>query len=800
MSTILTIGGSTITMSILSIWPKQLTYRFRGYSSLTLERRGGPLQTLPDPYLGKPLVLAMSGATVHAGDITDMDPHYTEIGWVTTYQCRDLKARCDRVPLTDSNTLTDTAAFNLQFDDPLVIASRQGRTAGQIVTEVLTMVGNATNLNARGVGGYTSMGPPPVLPSSTVADLALLTIVPPNGCFVQGEKLISAIEQFLQQWAPNFYMWIEPDTGALRFYDQRATTGHTLTMGTDPIDVTPLHRSIGDNFQRVVVRGQPIAERMVVSTLDGGLAEHFDYVSGGSTVSGSAAKAAWSPAQALFDKTAKSEGTCTCTDTLDVVVHATDAAQVWGADDWDQTATGHQGVIDLYASGGAGLVQWISRRVASNAAHTAGSSSNVVLDMALPATNYDSYKLYGVSNGLGWCWKRYTVVNTDVAHAMTRQLTYPAPWVGANGGIAVMTSYPMGSVCWSSSGSPPFEERPASFTFDPTAGTITFLQPTFVTAGYHVPSDVRALLAVNTGELVAIWPANTGGPPATTPAYGGTSNSVEGLTETLTVTCLQWRDPANSANMLAYAHDLFDSVKDTIVEGQIVYHGLYNTALAAGQGYSVTGSTYSTGYEGLNLPAQEVSLYWNFQLGQPITYTTVISVSNRRAHYTSEAFLRPDRTLQGQFFDFSDLASAAAEQGMPMGGRAYQAGLGAYDAAGAGVAAARSSDTAGVGSNGMASGADPLSQAADPLSSAIDQGQPGMANADISAGLQGQQSAAMGGGYGVGIDQGLAGDMAGQAQGSDPSPRAGPSNPNPNPVAGRGAAQQQVAADHAGGE
>jgi hypothetical protein len=759
-----------------------LTYDFGGYSTLTIERRGGALQTLPDPWLGKTVALSIGGVVYFQGNVSDSDPHWTDIGWVTTYQCRDLKARCDRVPLTDSNTLTDTCAYNLPADDPLGIGSRQGRNVGQILTDVLTMTANATALNARGVGGYTSMGPPPVLPSSTVSDLAAMTIIPPNGCYVQGEKLISAIESFARQWAPNHYLWIEPATGAIRFIDQRTVTNHTLTMGTDPIDVTPLRRSVGDNFGRVLVRGMPIAERKVVSTLLGGIAEHFDYGS----VTNSAAKAAWTPQEAVISSTAKSEGTCTCTDTLDVVVHSTDATQIWAANFWDQTSTGHLGVIDLYASGGAGLTQWVSRRIASNAALTAGGTANCVMDLALPAINYDHYKIYGVSNGLGWCWKRYHVTDATVAAAMARQLTYPAPWVGANGDTSVMTSYPMGSVCWSASGSPPFEERPAAFTFDPISGNLYFLQATYITNGNRVPSDVRALLAVNVGENQAIYPPDSGG----SPVYAGTSYTVEGMTETLTVTCLQWRDPANQSNMNAYAHDLHDSVKDTIVSGTVVYHGQYLTGMQAGQGISIAGNGYTTGYEGLSVPIRSAELHWEIGPGRAVNFTTVMQLSNRRAHYTSDAFLRPDRPIGGQQVNWDALtdvtgstaglaphtpneqeskliSQGAVAQSLygPSGAAAIQADLKPEDQEAFGFGADRAGSMGQVG--GLGSGVEMAG--ADPLGQAIGSGSVGMANADIASMLAGQEA------------------------GADPSPRVG------NMPVSRGGQAAQVAADIAAG-
>ena len=148
--TTVTIGGLAMPMNLYNFWPVRLCMRFDAYCTLTLQKRGWALPGLPDPWLGKPIVLAVNGTIYFQGNVSDADPTYADIGWITTYQCLDLKRRCDLVPMTDSNTLTDTAAFNLTPEDPLALASRQGRNIGQILTSVLTMQDNANALDARG--------------------------------------------------------------------------------------------------------------------------------------------------------------------------------------------------------------------------------------------------------------------------------------------------------------------------------------------------------------------------------------------------------------------------------------------------------------------------------------------------------------------------------------------------------------------------------------------------------------------------------------------------------------------------
>jgi len=628
MSTALTIGGSAVTFSALNSYPAELHLDFRGISTLTFSRRGGSLAGLPDPWLGKSVSLSINGTVRFQGDVVDAEPSYGNVGWITTYQCRCLRNRGDRIPMTDSNTLTDSAAYNLASDDINHIASRAGRTVGEILTDVLEMTANATALDAKGLGGYTSLSPP-TLPASTVSDLAALTLVPPAPVYIQGEKFLAALEGFVGQWAPNVAMWIDQASGEIRFTSLIGLTNHTFTLGTDRVDPTPLRRSVADCFQKVIVRGQPLAEPVLLTLTSGGLVEDFAWGS----YDNAAAKSHYVPSDFDTDQLARSQGSCSCTDTLNVVVNPADDTQAWAANYWDQTSTGKLGNAYFYYSSGSGITQFVSRRIVSNTALTAGGTCTLTLDRGLPATNYDTFAIYGLSNGASLVYRKYKVADDDQAAALARVFTYPAVFVGVSGNVATLTSAPMGSVCWSASGSPPFNEYPMAFTQDPVAGTVTFAQSLYSFLGSKPPSDVRCLLAVNTGVLTAVKPAS---------GYEGTSNTVEGLEDTLTVTCDNWRDPANQASMDAYAQDLLDSVSDTVVEGEIVIHDLFEAGLTFGTAASVTGDTYTTGWEDLALPILESRLRWNSGAGTH--YTMTLHCSNRRSHYTSEAFMRPDRS------------------------------------------------------------------------------------------------------------------------------------------------------------
>jgi hypothetical protein len=629
-TTTVAIDGTTLAMSQHDAWPMRLSLRRDGISTFTIMQRLGQLSNKPD-WMWKPVTLSIDGTLQFSGDIVDDAVSYTDVGWIVAWQCRDLRYRGDRLPYRDSNSLTDSSVWNLPGDDRNWIASRAGKSIGEIIAAVLTMDDNATALDAKGIGSYAD-DDPWTLPSSTLADLAALTLIPPNPVYVGGERLLSVVEGILSGWAPNHSMVILPD-GTIRFLDRRSTTEHTFTMETDPIDPTSLSltRSVADCASRAVINGQPIAEPKLVTLSSGGLAEDFAYGS----YDNAGAKSHYNPADEALDQAARSQGTCSISDTVTAVLTADPNTQAWDEDEWDQDH--RMGVLYLWYSSGSGIDQFVARRVVSNTAKTSGGTSTFTLDSALPATNYDHYVLYGISSGASLVYRKYKVVDPDIAAAMTRQFTYGAVWVGASGNLATVTSAPMGSVCWSASGDPPYQEQTIPFTFDPSTGNIIFATSTYKIAGNHVPSDVRVLLAVNTGVLTSVKPSS---------GYEGTSYSVAGMEETKTVQASGWRDPANQSAMDSYAQDLLDSIKDVVIEGTVVYRGLFADALSWGLGVSITGSAYTTGWEGLNIPVVGVDVTWNS--GSPWHYTTTMAVSNRRSRLTSGAILPPERP-SGQF-------------------------------------------------------------------------------------------------------------------------------------------------------
>lgn len=669
--TTLKIGGQDVNLRRV-VLGRLSAFVKDGIPSLTFYQRGGPLPGLPDPWLGKDVVLRIDQQIYFQGDVASTSPHYDNtLGWVIAYQCLGLRFRGNTVPYTDENTGTDSTSFNLQPDDPTYIAAFAGRSVGDIIKVSLTMPTNAENLRLRGLGNFT-VGTDGTysLPSDTASDVAAMTVIPPHPVYLGGQKLVAAYDAFLQSQAPNYTLWIDPATGSFRFLDMRRFGGQgygtsgcvTLTLDSDPVIPTGLSRDTTDCFQRVQIRGQPWIEPVLLSTKTGSLVPDWT----------SAQQSAWSPSN--FNQPTLSGGqdigTASCIDTLTVQCTTTSATSV-SINYWDQTTTGAHGIITLQATNGIGLTVGVTRRIVSNTA-TAGGVTTVKLDLPLPVTSFDRYTIFGQQTaGLGAVWRRYKVKDPGVGKALQNSFPYPVAYVGSGGAAASLTSVPIGSVLWSSSGNPPYNQFPLPFsqTVDPTGADSYFLfvAPTYEIANNAAPAEVQVYAAVATGANHAFSPQNLGGSAIGTPptdptfhegdaAYAGTSHTVEGLTRTLVLMVDAWRDPANVHAMYAYADDVLDSVKDSIVEGEITI--LCSTSsrllthlplLLMGNSVEVKGRGYETGWEnsasltsfGNGLQIVSATLQWTVNGATP--WIINLRCSNRRAFNTAQMFLRPDR-------------------------------------------------------------------------------------------------------------------------------------------------------------
>jgi hypothetical protein len=613
---------------------------------------------LPDPWSAQPVTLSVgSGPTlIFTGDVVGYcDRFMRGVGWVREYRALGLRNRADYIPVTDAITLTDTAVYNLPPDDLNYVGARAGLTCGAIISAILTMTSNAVPLNAAGIGAYTSLGPPAVLPALTVSDLAGLTVIPPWRVTISGERILQSLESFCQSVHPNHWLHIQPD-GTIRFLDQRLATNNTITIGTDPRQGLPtLTRDYADSYSQVEVRGNTVAQVVIVQTspwegssdTDGGLQEAFAW----GTHTSAAAKALWRPSdfeQPGTYSAGNATGTVSVTDSTHVVVTCSDATQTWAANFWGQSSSEAQGNVWLYGDAIPGIGQYASAKIIANTALTAGGSSTLTISPPLTSLVYNSFKIWGVALDASIVYRKYKLTNTNVAAALLNFFPYPVSvQLAAINNAAWVTSTIQGFVQVPEVGSsgPPYVIGSANITVDPVGGYVYFDRPTafivnLAANSYVAPTDVIAILAVANGSLKTIVPS-----PST---YSGTLYTVEGVQRTKIITVRDWSDNSNLTNMTAFATEFLDSVQDVVVEGNLPYFGMLSTYLtcgSTGQAVSITGNdsvtAYTTGWESLALPVVSVELIFNCG-ADGTSYQTNLQLSNRRGRYTADQFLRPN--------------------------------------------------------------------------------------------------------------------------------------------------------------
>ncbi|MGO9725133.1 MAG: cell envelope integrity protein TolA [Streptosporangiaceae bacterium] len=681
-----------------------------GIPDLRLSRVLGPLPALPDPWMGQQ-VAWFHGSSLGAaacyftGDVVSYQDRYDgSLGWVREYRALGLRNRADWIPVTDSNTLTDNVRYNMPANNLNTIVSREGRTVGQAVLDLLSMSENQAWLGGvpaispgYGIGNYTSQGyggagtavlgtvigstnqqvasisvssigsgyttaptvviagpcttqatayattdgssitgfvvtyggsgyltTPAVivsnLPTVTVDDCAALNVI---SCFTlafAGERILSSVESVVQTCHPNHWVSVDP-AGNIRILDQRQNTVHQIELG-DPADprwsMPAMTRDTSDTYSQVIVRGGPNVVGVTLGVKqwpgssftstwapsgsgaipNGGLLPWFTF--NGYTTN-AAAEAVWAPAmyQTLSLQSGQDQGSCTCTDTLHVVLTSTQGPSYvsWTIDQLDQSNTGQHAILTFFSDTIPDVQQLFQARIVANtattSAGTSGNSTAVTLDQPLPSVAYNSYRLYALSQAGNVVWRRYKVMNAAIAAQMQQFFPYPFAFAFPGSPAAVMTSAPVCNVFWSSSGSPPYNMSSIAVIIDPVAGTITTVSPTSLVYGSGTvtpPDDLQVFLPVANGALEVFSPA---------PGYfTGTSALIEGIERIKVVTVRDWTDYSLTSDMQQFANERLQSMCDVVLEGSIIYLGLATAFVAPGQAVQIAGSTYVTGWEG----------------------------------------------------------------------------------------------------------------------------------------------------------------------------------------------------------
>lgn len=457
--------------------------------------------------------VTIDGTVCFSGVITQVKSNFTGNGWTHLYLCMGLSYLAKKIPVTNPQDGSGIINYNIPPDSPDFVQQYAGMSVGAIITAVLN--DHMAFLNTVGVTGFSS------------TDLAALTIVPPVQITVQGESMLNFLAQFLENWSPQYYLYIQPD-GTIRCVNLFGFAAATLTEGSDPIDPPDLSASISDCATRVILRGSGIIEPAYVSLSDGTLAPAWD----------STDQSNWNlydfsqPTGGISDGTVVSGSLTATTCTL----QPTSTTEDWPANFWST----NEGWLALVNPVATGLTQMETRPFSgSGASSSAGSSFTAQWATPLVNGGYTEYHAWAQPPGLSDVWRLYNITyNGAPGVTSTNDFTNPYPSYIAQhlvkrspvpmpfrpqGGAVVLTNYPYAVICWSSSGSPPYIEFPATFEVMPESYQVRFTQPVVTEFGTTsaletggsstngIPSDIKMLLFYSRGPLEAFAPANGGG-------------------------------------------------------------------------------------------------------------------------------------------------------------------------------------------------------------------------------------------------------------------------------------------------
>ncbi|WP_165235382.1 hypothetical protein [Aquisphaera insulae] len=140
------------------------------------------------------------------------------------------------------------------------------------------------------------------------------------------------------------------------------------------------------------------------------------------------------------------------------------------------------------------------------------------------------------------------------------------------------------------------------------------------------PTDLKLLLAFSRGAISVTKPAS---------GYEGTAFTTNGVERTLYRDFPQWLDYRDTSSYQTLAQEILDTVKNTVVEGNMTYSGKYSSALTLGSALNIAGNGYTTGYEAIAAPIRGVVLDFVPEGGQT-PWVTSLSFSTRMRPFVGD--------------------------------------------------------------------------------------------------------------------------------------------------------------------
>jgi hypothetical protein len=596
------------------------------------------------------------------GDIQKPDMKPTAQGPAWGYYCSDLRMRGDNITLLAPDG-TSVANFNLRPTDPLYLFFESGKTVGQIVTQVLQATINASALAGVGVGNYTIVGSVYTLPSTTAADLAALTIVPPNPVQLQGESILSRLAAFIQEWHSQIVHYVQPD-GTLRFVSIFGRTAHTLTQPSptvvgDPVFDFDYSMDATKCFGAVSIVGQDIAGA-TLSLRDQTLL----------SASSDLQYSEWTSGNYNTAANSNDDGLIISVTSNSCVVKSLHPRQQWVLNYWQLFG----GEIQVINSTAVGVAITETRQITACTAMAPGGTATITWDSSLPldTTAYTTYRLFSTASPLNlvdrafWPYEVSTGkvgLDTYIGSHMEPIFPYGFPWFnqGLGNPSAALTYLPAALVLWSPNGAWPWFSAGIPVQINPVNGTIVLSQPAvFLSAafagtsgqlaqGYPPtlfqgrPYDVQIVVPYNRGDVNARFP---------TSGYQGTAYTKYGLNSTKVIPLSNFIWKGDTASLTALAEQVLLTIQDIVVQGSIKIH--YDAwtptfdVFAVGQAIEVATPGAASEIDGLNLPVRSTRIEWPNE--GPDQMRVTLGFNNRHRAFEGDAlYIHPqfDGTLWG---------------------------------------------------------------------------------------------------------------------------------------------------------
>lgn len=649
MSSALKIDGLVVDRPANRVAIDRLALSLDGFDSLEFSQVAA---SLPGSYTASaPVELEIDGVTRFKGVLAST--HYQGIGTGAIrigYRALGLEWLANRIPITGGDG-TGSLAYNLPRDDEDHLPSLAGRSVGWILADALDR--HATELAAIGVVGYEA------------DDLTALTVTPPDPVHLSG-GLWGMLRSLLTRWCNKYAIWIEPATGKVRVASRLdGLTPLTLTLDSDPVTIESLSRDHSECASRLVLRGGPDVQAAYLTFDDGTLAKGWT----------GPQEAAWTYADFVRPRDSADVGAITVVGSTTLTVASDDAARAWAANSWSDAAA----EVVAYDPTAVGITWGESRRIVANTAMTAGGTSVLTLDAPLANSGYTRYSIRGIYSDAAKVWRKIEVVPPAVRDHMVKRFSHAVPWSPVDGATTQTTS-PQAVICFSSGCGKPWTEWPATFDVDPTTGSLWFHEPIVK------PFSSAASLEAGTPdgvpcEIKVLVPYSRGAMSITLPETGheGTAHSVDGLERTAHREYPRWLDYRDRASHELLAREVLDTLKDTVVEGALVYHGKLSAALTKGVALNLAGTGFATGFEAAGATVREVVLDYAPDGGSASEWTTRVAFSNRLRPFAGDRLYahpgfaaspgwRPDAGLYGDARPVMPAAEARAAPVLALGG------------------------------------------------------------------------------------------------------------------------------------